>query len=64
MPSTVVRMKPEGLFGPGAMNFAMMPAMKPMMTTQSMPMTTLPRVTTLAMMSCAQMRTLAAVKAT
>ena len=40
------QMKPEGLFGPGCRSFAMMPAMKPMMTTQSMPMTK-PSVTTL-----------------
>jgi hypothetical protein len=29
MPSTVVKMKPLGLFGPGAKMRAMMPAMKP-----------------------------------
>src|SRR5947199_6788385 len=36
MPSRVVRMKPEGSFGPGWMNLAMMPATKPMMMVQRM----------------------------
>jgi hypothetical protein len=32
IPSTVVRMKPDGLFGPGDSHLAMMPAMKPTTT--------------------------------
>ena len=35
MPSSVVRMKPAGLFGPGASRPAIMPATKPLMITQS-----------------------------
>src|SRR6266403_5360631 len=38
MPSTVVRMKPLGLFGPGDSNRAMIPATKPTMMTQRMPL--------------------------
>src|SRR5689334_23107635 len=36
MPSSVVRMKPAGSFGPGCRNFAITPAMKPMMMSQRM----------------------------
>ena len=38
MPSTVVRMNPLGLFGPGESMRAMMPATKPTMMTQTMPL--------------------------
>src|SRR5450631_2114110 len=38
MPSTVVRMKPAGLLGPGDSSRAMMPATKPMTTIHRMPM--------------------------
>jgi hypothetical protein len=41
MPSTVVRMKPEGLFGPGETKRAMMPAIKPITMTHRKPMVTL-----------------------
>src|SRR5918999_3694681 len=44
MPSMVVRMKPEGSLSPGIMNFAITPAMKPMMIVQSMPISMLPVV--------------------
>src|SRR5690349_17305301 len=37
MPMIVVRMKPEGLLGPGEIRRARMPAMKPTMITQMMP---------------------------
>ena len=40
MPSTVVRMKPLGLFGPGESSRAMIPATKPTMMTQMMPLMT------------------------
>src|SRR5205085_4948833 len=42
MPRSVVRIKPAGLFGPGANKRAMMPATKPMMITQRMCMAKLP----------------------
>src|SRR5436309_572392 len=38
MPSTVVRMNPLGLFGPGDSNRAMIPATKPTMMIQRMPL--------------------------
>src|SRR6478609_4802140 len=38
MPSTVVRMNPLGLFGPGESRRAMIPAIKPTMMTQMMPL--------------------------
>jgi hypothetical protein len=38
MPITVVRMKPDGLFGPGESMRAMIPATKPTMMTQMMPL--------------------------
>src|SRR5713226_6323198 len=38
MPSTVVRMNPLGLFGPGETSRAIIPAMKPTMITQRMPL--------------------------
>src|SRR5258708_11246003 len=38
IPITVVRMKPVGLFGPGESMRAMMPATKPTMMTQMMPL--------------------------
>src|ERR1700688_396232 len=38
MPSTVVRMNPLGLFGPGDSSRAMIPARKPTMTIQRMPL--------------------------
>ncbi len=37
MPRIVVRMNPDGSLLPGMMNFAMMPARKPMMIVQMMP---------------------------
>src|SRR5262245_45411099 len=37
MPSTVVRMNPDGSLGPGWSSFAITPAMKPMMMVQRMP---------------------------
>jgi hypothetical protein len=40
MPITVVRMKPLGLLGPGESNRAMMPATKPTMMIQMMPLIT------------------------
>src|SRR3954451_3688342 len=36
IPSIVVRIKPEGSLSPGVMNFAIMPAIKPMMIVQMM----------------------------
>src|ERR1044072_7124342 len=41
MPRMVVRMKPDGSLSPGMMNFAMTPAMKPIMIVQIMPMSPL-----------------------
>src|ERR1700750_2276655 len=41
MPSTVVRMNPLGLFGPGDSNRAMIPATKPTTMTQRMPLMSL-----------------------
>src|SRR5258708_21319612 len=38
IPSTVGRMNPVGLFGPGDSNRAMIPAMKPTMMIQRMPL--------------------------
>src|SRR5436309_5581967 len=38
MPSTVVKIKPLGLFGPGDSNRASIPATKPTMMTQRMPL--------------------------
>src|SRR6476469_5942723 len=38
MPSTVVRMKPLGLFGPGESRRAIIPAIKPTMMIQRMPL--------------------------
>ena len=40
MPSTVVRMKPLGLLGPGESSRAIMPAMKPTTMIQIMPLMT------------------------
>ena len=40
MPSTVVKMKPLGLLGPGESSRAMMPATKPTMMIQMMPLMT------------------------
>src|ERR1043165_4546260 len=42
MPSTVVRMKPAGLFGPGESIRAMMPATKPTTMIQIMPLMAIP----------------------
>src|ERR1700742_2259508 len=41
MPSTVVRMKPLGFFGPGEASRAITPATKPTMMTQRMPLMTI-----------------------
>src|SRR5450631_27428 len=52
MPSTVVRMNPLGLFGPGESSRAIIPAMKPTMITQRMPLmaVVLPQKSRIAMM--------------
>ena len=38
MPSTVVRMKPDGSLSPGMISYAITPATKPMMIVQMIPM--------------------------